>query len=129
MPPPPPPTAGQQWSYRAIGWALAHVTPAGRRQVRWEDQTTNHTDNPDVLALATGERFECVLVMTYTGTNPKDPFEQTGPVVTKVTPLPPLPPHDPVKSKELWDRIAARNPPPEPEPTDIDEDFWLQPKD
>lgn len=99
---PPLPKAGESWGFRRIGEALPQRLPDGRRQVRWEDQTCSHTDNPDVLALADGGRFECQCNYVYTGVG----FD-TGPaVLTDVKPLPPLV-RDPVAEKALWDRVMG----------------------
>jgi hypothetical protein len=124
VPIPPPPKPGEQLRYRAIGYTLAHVNAKGRRQVRWEDDSTNYVDAPEVLAFKVGQRFECYVVYTYTGTHPTDPFHTTGPVLEGVNPIADFIP-DPAESQRLWDEVT-REKIVQPEPPAVDEAFWLK---
>lgn len=127
MPVPPPPKPGDLFEYRAVGVALPQVQH-GKRQIKWEDQSCSHTNHPDILNYEPHQRFECTVRYTYTGTNPKDLFEMTGPVLLGPKPLEPYV-HDPVASLALWERVMANTTPVQPESPDVDENFWLKPKD
>lgn len=127
---PSPPKPGEIFEYRAIGYVLATVQH-GKRQIRWEDNSTSHTDHPDIMNYNVNQRFECMLRYTYTGTNPKDLFEKTGPIL-----LAPKPIENYTGDKDfdkscldLWNTIMTREKTnqdmPQP-PVELDEDFWFK---
>lgn len=100
------PKPGDIFEYRAIGYTLSAIQ-YGKRQVRWEDGSTSHTNHPDIINYKVNQRFECMVRYTYTGKNPKDLFEKTGPIL-----LDPKPIEDYVIDIEycnkLWDDIMSR---------------------
>ncbi len=107
MPIPPPPKPGESYEYRAIGIALPNFQK-GKRQIAWENTTTCHTDHPDILSYDNHQRFECEVRYVYTGTNPKDLFEKTGPVLFNPKKLKPLDfqnkPLTPLQALDQWNR-------------------------
>lgn len=123
MPLPPLPKPGELLRYRAIGYTLTHVNAKGRRQVRWEDGSTNYVDHPEVLTFKDKQRFECYVVYAYTGDRPTDPFHMTGPKLEAVNPIEDFVP-DPEESKRLFDRVTKGHIVMAELPN-VDEAFWL----
>jgi hypothetical protein len=106
MPTPPPPKPGERFEYTAVVTTL-NTVQHNKRQVKWEDNTCSHTTHPDILEYQNNQRFQCTVQYTYTGTNPNDPFEMTGPTLLNPVKLA-THTHDTQTSKNLWDKITAR---------------------